>query len=322
LKSGSFTVQGLIIKVLCQSHLYSLVSSYLTNLCEGEHRPKTKPLELEISVVETPRTIPPDSIQAIKRPSITSYLKGNDIYFTSTDGSLIYLDPINRKSKTYLTKDILKDTMMFFSLLGGSIVETLKYNGLHFLHAAALQSNGVRLLISGDGGCGKTTTSLSLVRAGFKYVSDDSLFFEEQHGEIRVSPFYSTFHIDRDLSERFPELTNGHERPIPKGIKIAIDPSQTYPGSFIPLLRPNVIIFPKITSKQKSTLRPIGQIEVCNRLLTQIILAADKEVSTNQLESLQKLVSQTVGFELLSGRDVYEDPYKLIDLIGSVTGKK
>ena len=106
MKSGSFTVQGLIIKVLCESHLYSLVSSYLTSLCEGQHRPKMKPLELEISVVETPYTIPPDSIQATKRPSIISYLKGNDIYFTSTDGSLIYLDPINRKSKTFLTKQI------------------------------------------------------------------------------------------------------------------------------------------------------------------------------------------------------------------------
>ena len=33
------------------------------------------------------------------------------------------------------------------------------------------------------------------------------------------------------------------------------------------------------------------------------------------------MVNQTVGFELLSGRDVYEDPYKLVDLIGSVKGK-
>ena len=309
------------MKLVCERPLYSLVSSYLTSLCEGENRPKTKPMQLEISLIETPRTIPPDSIQAIKRPSITSYLKGDGIYFASTDGSLMYLDPINRKSKAFLTRSILNDTMNLFSLLGGAIVEMLKYNGLHFLHAAALQKNGVRLLISGDGGCGKTTTSLSLVRSGFKYISDDSLFFEEQHGEILVSPFYTAFHIDQDLSERFPELTKGHERSIPKGIKIAIDLSQTYPRSSIPVLRPNVIVFPKITSSPKSTLRPIGQMEVFNRLLTQIILASNKEVSRSQLQSLQKLVNQTAGFKLLSGRDVYEDPYKLSNLIGTLNGR-
>ena len=314
----SYTIEGLKVRIRCDTEIYSTISGYLSSLCKGKNRLKKPPLEVAITVTDRPPKLPPNSVKTIKRPSIETYLNGNDIYFTSKDGSIIYLDPINRKSKIFFTQKILNKTVILFSLLGGTIVETLKYDGLHFLHAAALSNNELKLLISGDGGCGKTTTTLSLVRAGFKYLSDDSIFVEEQNGEIQVSPFYSHFHIDKNLSDRFPEFTAGNRISIPKGTKIGINASETFPGSFIPCLSPNVIIFPKITPAPKSFVRPIGKIEVFNRLLTQIVLAPDDEISKKQIELLRKLVNQTLGFELLCGKDVYDDPSSLLKVIKKI----
>jgi len=319
--SDSFTIEGLEVKLRCETSIYPTISAYLDSLCKGPHCSEKVPLNVEVGVADKPPKLPPDAIKTINRPSIATYLNGKEIYFASADGSLSYLDPINRKSKIFLTEKIINDTATLFSLLGGTIVEALKYDGLFFLHAAALSNNKVKLLISGDGGCGKTTTTLCLVREGFKYLSDDSIFVEEQDGEIQVSPFYSHFHIDKNLAERFPEFTKKYRHSLPEGIKIAINASETYPEAFIPCLKPNVIIFPKIRPVEKSTLRKIEKIEVLNRLLTQIVLASDNEISKIQIELLRKLVNQTIGYELISGKDVYENPSKLVVTLKKLEGK-
>jgi hypothetical protein len=255
----------------------------------------------------------------IRTPFVTSYSDDKEIYFTSEGGSIICLNSSTRNAKGFIKKGILNDPIRLSSLIGFSIAEVLKYHNLYFLHSAALYGNGMGYLISGDGGCGKTTTSLSLVRGGFQYVSDDSLFIKELNGEVVVCPLYTSFHIDQDLAKRFPEVARGKDLPIPDGVKLSVDISQTFPGSFISHMRPDVIIFPRINSNGESQLYPISRMEVYRRLLKQTVLAIDKAVSRNQIRALEKLVKQTVGFELLSGRDIYEDPKKLIRLIDRIT---
>lgn len=321
LTKSSYVVQGVRIQIVCENRLQLSLSNYFNSLYEGKRRQEIAPLKFEIYVVEEPPPLPADSIQAIKSPSITSYSNGKEIYFVSKDCSIVWLNLITKNAKGFLKKEILNDLIELHSLIGSPFVETLKYHGLYFLHSAALHCNGVGYLISADGGCGKTTTSLSLVREGFKYVSDDSLFFEELNGKIIVHPLYTNFHIDQDLAERFPEVARGKNLTIPEGIKVSVDISQIFLGSFIPRLRPDVIIFPKLTSNGESQLYTLSQMEVYRRLLKQTVLAVDKEVSRNQLKALEKLVKQTVGFELLSGRDIYEDPKGLLPLIYQVNNQ-
>jgi hypothetical protein len=45
------------------------------------------------------------------------------------------------------------------------------------------------------------------------------------------------------------------------------------------------------------------------------MLAANAHIAREQLKIIGKLVRQTKGFALLSGKDVYEDPAILIDLM-------
>ena len=318
MRTGSFVIQDLSVEILCEETAYSLVSNYFESICNRKTNPKMKPLRLELHILDEPPSIPTDSVRGIQGPSVTTHARGNDIYLASLDGSLIHLDTVERKSKAYLKEAILTDTEKFFSLLGQLLVEALRYNGLHFLHAAALNSNGLGLLFSGDGGCGKTTNSLGLVQNGFHFVSDDSIFLEKKDGKVIVHPLYQAFHIDRDLSLRFPELTEGTDHCIPPDMKLAIDVSQIYSGRFIPTMTPNIIIFPKITFDAKSHISPLTQIEVYTRLLTQIILAPQKTIIKKNLQLLEKLVTQTTGFELLAGKDVYEDPSKLVEIVDNL----
>ncbi len=167
LTKDSYLVQGIDIHLHCDDHLHLLISNYFNRLFSGKKRFEMDPLDFELYLVEEPPPVPANLVPAIKTPSITSYSDGKEIHWTSNDGSIICLDPITKNAKGFLKKEILNDSLLLHSLISKYLVEALKYHGLYFLHSAALYGNGVGCLVSGDGGCGKTTTSLSLVREGF-----------------------------------------------------------------------------------------------------------------------------------------------------------
>ncbi|GIW46956.1 MAG: hypothetical protein KatS3mg078_0833 [Deltaproteobacteria bacterium] len=319
MKKSSYVVQGFIIDVFCKNNLNSIISTYFNRLYSGKKRSDAKSLEFEFYITEKPYPIPSGLVRVVKSPLLTYYRKGKEIYFISEDGSTVCLNPTARSAKGFIRRETLNNSLVLYSLIGACLLENLKYLGLYFLHSAALYGNGIGYLVSGDGGCGKTTISISLVREGFKYVSDDSLLLEEIGEEVVVHPLYTNFHIDQNLAECFPEIAGDKCLSIPEGSKVSVDISKIFPDSFIPHLRPDIIITPKITYNEKSQLYPISQLEVYKRLLKQIPLAVDKEVSKNQLNALEKLVKQTTCFELLSGKDIHKDPKRLVSLICEVT---
>jgi hypothetical protein len=290
-------------------------------LYRGEIRPAIKPFIFELSIVNEPPPVPADTILTFKGLDLTCYRNGKEIYFTFKDGSVIQLDSISRKVKGLFKKEILSNSIGIFSLIMAPFAELLKYQRLYSLHSAALYSNGIGYIFSGESGSGKTTTSLSMVSEGYKYVSDDAVLLEEINGDIIAHSLYKTFNIDRGTAKLFPDVVKEEDIPVKNGKKVTVDISEKFPDSFIPYLKPDVIIFPRITSDDKSQIYPISQTEVYMRLLRQIVLSVDKDVVKNQLKAIEKLVKQMQGFDLLSGRDVYENPKKIINLISEVNGQ-
>jgi len=315
---GSFLIQGLTVNLHCEKGLFSVLSDHFISLCQGNICPETKAVDLQLKMCNTPFPLPHDAVKEIKGPLITYYSKSDVLYFISTNGSLISLDPVHRVAKGFLTYDLLNKPLDLFSFVVEPIVEMLKYRGLYFIHAAALSGSGMTFLVSGASGCGKTTTSLSLVANGFKYVSDDTIFIRRSNEGVQVYPLFKSFNLDKDLAGRFPQIIEDQKKPVSSDIKIPIDISEIVPDSHISSAKPDVIIFPKITSINRSEIRPIGNMEVYKRLLSQIILAIDKNIAKKQLHVLELLVKQTKGFELLSGKDLYENPCSILNIIGNL----
>ena len=313
-----FKFQGLAIYLQCENILFSMLEEYLESLCKGQTQLELNPLMLELKLVDSPPSFPADAKLEIKGPLVNIYsCKGKGIFFAAEEGSIIYLNIEERKATGFITKNILNILIELLSLVGGPLTEMLKAEGFYFLHAAALSINNTGFLFTGDGGCGKTTTALSLLSKGYKYVSDDSLVFRDIDGEIIVYPLYRTFNLDQDLCDRFHEILRDDDLIIPEGMKLSVEVSDIFPGSFIQNLKPDFIIFPKITSDKNSRLSTLSQMEIYKRLLSQIILAVDQDTAKLQLEVLGKLVRQISGFELLSGKDIYEEPGKVYTLIST-----
>ena len=315
---GSFLIQGLTVNLHCGQGLFSALSDHFSSLYQGNICPETVEVDLHLKICNTPFPLPSDAVKEIKGPLITYYRRGNILYFISTDGSLISLDPVHRVAKGFITYDILNKPWDFFSFVVEPLAEMQKYRGLYFIHAAALSGSDISFLVSGASGCGKTTTSLSLIANGFRYVSDDTLFIRRSSEGVNVYPLFKSFNIDRDIARRFPQIFKDKIKPVSKEIKMPVDISKIIPGSHIPSTKPDAIIFPQITSINKSEIRPIGYMEVYKRLLSQIILAIDKNIAKKQLHVVELLVKQTKGFELLSGKDLYDNPCSILNLIGRI----
>jgi len=303
------------INVNCDQRLYPVISNYLSFFYPGEPRPDIRPLSFDIFIRRDPPHVPLNAVKSLKAGDITKYRTESDSYYTLNNGSIIHFNPAIGRAEGIIRKESLNDPEGLFSLIGAPISENLKYNSLYSFHSAALLNNGVGYLFSGDSGNGKTSSTLSLISAGYKYVSDDVVLLEEVNGVIIANSLAKTLNIDRDMAGRFPHLLKDETYPAEAGTKMSFDITKSFPDSFIPYLRPDVIIFVKKDLNGISRALPLSQTEVFKRLLKQTVLATNKVVSQNQLKAYGMLVRQVRGFELLNGRDIYEHPETLVHIM-------
>jgi hypothetical protein len=308
--SDTYYVHGTRILLTGHPELTGRVSEYFRSLYPGEASLDAKPLKFQVYLAEDLPKFPPDAVKVIEGPYTCCYGSGEKVLFVSGNGtSMIRLDPLEFEAEAFVDKEFTEDPLKFFSLFGFAMIEALKYKGLYFLHGACV-GNGKAYLFLGESCAGKTSAAFNLVRQGFQFVADDSLFLSERNGEIVASPYYTKFHVDRILVNRCPEISGAKKMKESKRgfTRMQVDMLKTYPHLFVPSLTPERIIFPRITCSGQSSFSTLSQMEVYRRLLLQTILAVDPEISRNQLQALGRLAKQARGFELLTAKDVFEDP--------------
>ena len=69
-----------------------------------------------------------------------------------------------------------------------AFTELLRHRGLYMVHAAALENQGRGILIPGKSGCGKTISFISLLRLGYRYLSDDHPLIRDVGAYVEVFP--------------------------------------------------------------------------------------------------------------------------------------
>lgn len=205
-----------------------------------------------------------------------------------------------------------------FFLLG--LLMLLRPLGRYGLHACGLERQGRGLLLVGSSGSGKTTTSLNLIRQGWRYLSDDAVFLEARAESIRVSAFRRGFSCTPQTLEYFPELGGSQEFGDPDGKRV-VYPEDNF-GTFTQACIPSLIVFPRVTAEEVTRLYPLTSAHSLIRLCQQSAgIMTDTAVSQQQLRVLEALVGQTQSFELRLGRDALENPVLLGSLSSQVVAQ-
>lgn len=81
----------------------------------------------------------------------------------------------------------------------------MRWHGRHLLHAAAIGTADGAMLITGKGGVGKSTTALSCLVHGMRYVGDDYLIVALDPAPM-VYSLYGTAKVNADQLRKFPLL--------------------------------------------------------------------------------------------------------------------
>lgn len=286
------------------------VARYLNYLAPGLAHLGPEPARVELHAVaakDIPE-IPGEADALTPRGRYDVARLGRQLIYSLPGQGSVRVDPGAGSVSIWATTDHARDPDLVSGLLSIAVLELAAHRGFFGLHAGAVACAGSGYLFPGPSGSGKTSLCLTLVREGFRYLTDDFVLLTAEQGEVRCVPFFRTFNLDVAWSERFPELAFVPDLPPLSQGKRMLDPERCYPGSHIEWTRPAVLVFPTIVGHADSAIRRISKRDAFCRLLPQSRLSAEARVAQAHARTLEMLVRESEAFELQHGRDFLHAP--------------
>jgi hypothetical protein len=183
------------------------------------------------------------------------------------------------------------------------LAELLKRHGLYMVHAAGLSLDGKGLLIAGAAGAGKTTLTLALLRAGFGFLGDDTIFLCTRAPGLRTLAFPDEIDVTAHTASFFPELQALAPASSPAGRpKQPFNLTRVYGAKPTWECAPAVLVFPQVAPAHASVLRPMPKDAALLELICNV-LRTEVHSAQAHLDALAALVKQCRCFRLQTGRD-------------------
>lgn len=139
--------------------------------------------------------------------------------------------------------------------------------GFSIIHAGCAVKDGMGVLIPSAYGKGKTTTTLNLVRNGFKFLSDEYILLEESNGRVKAHAFPQRIGVKKNLINLFPELKFLRNRKDSPHRKKRFWIDEAYPKAAIDVCYPKLIIFPHFKRNGSLTLSWVSKKEALFNIL-------------------------------------------------------
>jgi hypothetical protein len=197
-----------------------------------------------------------------------------------------------------------------------ALIELMRRHGLYTIHATALEHNGRAILIPGNSGRGKTTSFISLLRSGYRYLSDDHPLLHDAGGQVEVLPFPIKINVTDATVQFFPELREASEQVLHPGVpKRFFYAEDLYPTAVGARCQPALVLFPHVVDAPKSHLELLPKSRALEALLPQALLVYDQEVARREFKVLAKLVQQVDCYRLHFGRDILDLPKLITPLL-------
>ena len=188
----------------------------------------------------------------------------------------------------------------------------LKQKGLFFLHAGCVAEKGQGILIIGHSQAGKSTLTLSAIRGGFKFLSDEQPLLSFKNGRLRVHAFPRRVRLDRSVAEIFSEL-----RPVldsSASERLVFHAQEIWEGCLVSSCLPKLLIFPQFKTRGRLRLRQMHPSLAFAKLFEDDHFVWYKNGRWNQLSHrhlalFERLTKKTTAFRLEYGtNDILQIP--------------
>jgi hypothetical protein len=196
-------------------------------------------------------------------------------------------------------------------LLSVPMIEMLKRRGLFGVHAAGAAIGGSggsggsgdrALVLAGTSGSGKSTLSLALARAGLDFLGDDTLFLARRQEGLRVLAFPDEIDLTEQTAGFFPEVA---PRTTPGWRKRQLRAEEAFGARIAWECEPAVLVFPRVSGRPRSELRPIDAGEALFELAPNVLLT-QPGASQAHLDALAELARASRCYRLETGTDLGE----------------
>jgi hypothetical protein len=254
---------------------------------------------------------------------------GEIVYFEESDQ--IYLDYAGRvrllcepgRGRTSASiRESEAENLWFIShpLFTLPLIESLKHRGRFSVHAAGLCLGGRGLLLPGDSGAGKSTLTVALVRAGFGFLSDDTVFLARGPEGLSVLAFPDEIDVTDQTAGFFPELRHLPALPTAGGWpKRQVWPERVWGAEIVGECPPAILAFPRIAHQDRSTVAPLDPAEALFELASNVFLTEARS-SQAHFDVLAELVREHPCYRLETGRDLDRVPELLRELLSASGG--
>ena len=275
-------------------------------------------ITLHFAATDIPPNIPHPKSEPISFYGLSIFETGDYVYIT--DGlSTFQAQPQAGIGHVTLYRSCKESHLLSkHNLFLVGLFHLLPYQNFYHLHAAGLVRDETGYLFIGESGSGKSSISLSLVRQGWHYLSDDALLIRSSVDGVEVLSFRKRFYVDPVLIHHYPEIAPHLLEPSNDGdTKQLLDLEPVYPDRFCPNCLPEVLIFTSIAPHSESKLVPIDRTSALVKLMKQsATLFFNRALIREHTEVLKKLLYQTASYQLLAGIDLWKNPAKISEVLG------
>lgn len=190
----------------------------------------------------------------------------------------------------------------------------MAYNGYQLLHAAAVGDDKGALLITGKGGVGKSTTALSGLTNGMRYLADDYLVVGFDP-EPCVYSLYATAKLEPNQLERFSKfeslLTN---RPFLDAEKAVVQLWPAYRDRLVHSLPLKAVATPRFAGQPETSFGPVSKIAL-QRAAAFTTLSQLPHAGRETHAFIERLTNRLPGLEIALGNDIAAIPEAIHGLL-------
>ncbi len=232
------------------------------------------------------------------------------------DFGVLVMDGVQGRADGYLIKPETMQANLIEYLFHLALIELLRHRRLYTIHATALEKHGRGVLIPGNSGRGKTTSFISLLRSGYRYLSDDHPLIRDAGTHVEMLPFPIKISVTEATIGIFPGAPEcSRSRTSSGSPKRSFYAEDLYPTSVGDPCQPAMVLFPHVVDAPHSHLELLPKSRALEVLLPQALLVYDPEVARREFQVLARLVQQVDCYRLHFGRDILDLPKLITPLL-------
>jgi hypothetical protein len=318
----SYFVHGIGVKLVTKSSAIGEILSHFSDIAIYQKVPTSIDVRVDLHAVADLNHIP-SPIVASKRDLILRKGKRSrdvkklkliyDFYHDHGkmvldlhQHGLVYIDGPHGQAHAYLVQPEFMEFELREFFLGMGICELLRWKGLYVIHAVALERFGKGIMIAGKPGLGKTTAGLSLLRAGYGFISDDFPILRAKEKQVELLTYHDRIDVREKTLGFFPELQTISLTQRDGSSKNSFYVNDLFPGTKVNCCPCNLVLFPHVVPEKRSYLEPIPKYQALKELLPQGLQVQDKEIAKREFQLYSTLVEHTPCYRLHYGEDRWD----------------